>query len=122
MGLNPYLRCEATLRLRRGKNNRCLWETYQAQKYSARVKRTAYLMLRQIVQIITTKRLTVNVHEEIYGLQETLDWIKNIYLQRNLLRFGCTHSVVTHGCDAERSFHKMARLELNTNKKCSFLQ
>lgn len=76
-GLNTYLRWEATLRLHHGKNNRCLWETYQAQKYSAGVKRTAYLMLQQVVQIITTRRLTVNVHEEIYGLQPTLDWIRN---------------------------------------------
>jgi len=38
---------------------------YQAQKYSAGVRRTAYLMLHQVVQIITTRRLTVNVDEEI---------------------------------------------------------
>ena len=66
--MNPYIRCEATLRLRHGKNNRCLSETYQAQKYSTGVKCTAYLMLQQVVQIITTRRLTVNVHEETPGI------------------------------------------------------
>jgi hypothetical protein len=41
MGLNVYLRCEATPRLRHDKNNRCLRETFEAQKYSAGTKCTA---------------------------------------------------------------------------------
>jgi hypothetical protein len=48
MGLYPYLRYEAILRLRHDKNNRCLWQTYEAQKYSAGAKRTVYLMLQQV--------------------------------------------------------------------------
>lgn len=80
--------------------------------------------VQQVVQIITTRRLTVNVHEEIWYMDCSQRWTElGINLQRTPLRFGCTHSVVTHDCDAEqRSFHKMARLELNTNRKYSFLQ